>query len=463
MKLQHSLTITLLFISFLSFSQEFIKFRSDDGKVGLKNVSGKIILEPKYDYIYDSYNGYTKLFVGDTLDYGAPKRGVFGIMNSRGKIILEPKYNFVYEYNKTWARVFLGETHDGCSPKNGSFGFIDTTGKEVIPIKYKRAEDFYHGIAKVNYNEKVGFIDSTDEAVIPFNYDHITGFYSGIATTFIGTTDDLGNNIDGKYGLIDYNGNVLAEPIYDQVSTSDGFIFAKTDNMYGILKNGKVVVPFNYFKFYGYHNGAIIASRPLTEKEEKAYQKEQKKREKEDGEQEQEQEQEQDYVEYTYDDSEIIGKFGVIDTSNNIIVPFNYDNAFPLNNNLIIVKKKGKYGIINEKNKTVLDFDYDIIFPIEEGNGEAYLRTKTGTKYGCIDNHANVIAESIYDQIDLLNSDNGFVIVTKGDKKGCINSEGKLILPIEYDSITIYDENTFSISIGDEYYKVDANNNKIEE
>ncbi len=458
MKLKHSLTVILLFISFFSFSQELIKFKNDEGKIGLKNDSGKIVIEPIYDYIYDSYNGFTKIFIGDTLDYGAPKRGQFGIINSKGKIIVEPKYNFIFEFRKTWARVFVGETYDGCNPKNGKFGFIDTSGNEVIPVKYKRAEDFYLGLAKVNYEGKVGFIDSTDKAVIPFKYDHITNFYRGIATTFVGTTDDMGNNIDGKYGLIDVKGNVLAEPIYDKVSTADGYIFAKLGDTYGILKNGKEVVPFDYNGFYGYYNGTIIVSRPFNAKEEKAYQKELQKKEEESENQDEDEYSGESYSED--DNSKIIGKFGLIDTTNKIIIPFKYDDAFPLGNKLIIAKKKGKYGIINKSNKTILDFSYDKISPIEEGNGEAYLKTKKGTKYGCINSQAKIIADAIYDQIDLSYSDAGFVIVTKDEKKGCINLEGKLILPIEYDYIVVYDENTFNVSIGDDNYNVDANNKR---
>ena len=458
MKLKYSFTVILLFISIISFSQELIKFKNEEGKVGLKNDSGKIILEPLYDYIYDSYNGFTKLFIGDTLDYGAPKRGLFGIMNSKGKIIVEPKYNFVFEFRKTWARVFIGETYDGCNPKSGKFGFIDTSGNEIIPVKYKRAEDYYLGLAKVNYEEKVGFIDSTDKAIIPFKYDHITNFYNGIATTFVGTTDNMGNNLEGKYGLIDSKGNVMAEPIYDKVNTNDGFVFAKLNDTYGVLKNGKEVVPFDYNGFYGYNNGNIIASRPLTEKEEKTHQKELEKIEEESNNQEEDEYYEEYYSEG--DNSKIIGKFGLIDTTNKIIIPFKYDDAFPLGNKLIIAKNKGKYGIINKSNKKILDFSFDKIFPIEEGNGEAYLKTKKGRKYGCIDSQAKVIAEAIYDQINLSFSDAGFVIVTKDEKKGCINSKGKLILPIEYDYIVIYDDNTFNVSIGDDNYNVDANNKR---
>ena len=262
-----------------------------------------------------------------------------------------------------------------------------------------------------------------------------------IATTFVGTTDDMGNNIEGKYGLIDSKGNILAEPIYDKVSTNDGFIFAKLNDNYGVLKNGKEVVPFDYNGFYGYSNGNIIASRPLTEKEEKTYQKELEKIEEESNNQEEDEYYEEYYSEG--DNSKIIGKFGLIDTTNKIIIPF-----------------KGKYGIINKSNKKILDFSFDKIFPIEEGNGEAYLKTKKGRKYGCIDSQAKIIAEAIYDQIDLSYSDAGFVIVTKNEKKGCINSEGELILPIEYDYIVIYDDNTFNVSIGDDNYNVDANNKR---
>jgi len=61
------------------------------------------------------------------------------------------------------------------------YGFIDKTGKEVIPIKYDDAHSFSEGLAKVKLNDKYGFIDKTGKEVIPIKYDYAEGFSEGLA------------------------------------------------------------------------------------------------------------------------------------------------------------------------------------------------------------------------------------------------------------------------------------------
>ena len=262
--------------------------------------------------------------------------------------------------------------------------------------------------------------------------------------------------MEGKYGLVDDKGNTLVPPICDEVNFADGFAFIKKNGMYGVFKNGEEVIPFEYNGFYGYKNGEILVSRPLTEKELK-----QKEKLKQDaGEDEYEEYDNGENNNYEEQGIKIEGKFGLIDTTGTIVIKFKYDDAYFIGEKLITVKYKGKYGVINMSNKQILAFNYDKIYPLEEGNGEAFLKTKLEHKFGCIDLSGNEIAKPIYDEINLSFSENGFVIITKDEKKGCINKDGKLILPIEYDEITVYDENSFMVYKDDESFMVDSNNKR---
>ena len=49
--------------------------------------------------------------------------GRHGFIDKTGKEIVEPKYDYVYDFEEGFAKVEL----------NGKHGFVDKTGKEVIP------------------------------------------------------------------------------------------------------------------------------------------------------------------------------------------------------------------------------------------------------------------------------------------------------------------------------------------
>lgn len=57
----------------------------------------------------------------------------------------------------------------------------------------------------------------------------------------------------------------------------------------------------------------------------------------------------------------LAGKYGIIDASENIIIPFDYLELKQVNNSEIIAKTKDGYGIINYKNQKLVDFKYDKI------------------------------------------------------------------------------------------------------
>ena len=113
MKIATKLFLTVLMIAstLFSYGQNLEKFKSDDGKYGFKNSTGKVVVEAKYDNAYDFHEGL--------------------------------------------ALVEL----------NGKWGFINTEGKEVIPLKYDWAMSFENGKAKVELNGEYFYINTKGERV----------------------------------------------------------------------------------------------------------------------------------------------------------------------------------------------------------------------------------------------------------------------------------------------------------
>jgi hypothetical protein len=132
---------------------------------------------------------------------------------------------------------------------------------------------------------------------------------------------------------------------------------------------------------------------------------------------------------YESDLADYIGKWGIVDSSFNIIISNKYDyidflrnqNHFKIaignpvyeNEGENLVLKNMKWGIIDENEKTILPSNYDWI---EEISDNLYAVNIGGELY--FDDEYQVHMWSI-----------------KGGKWGVYNSDNKLIVPIEYDEI----------------------------
>ena len=58
------------------------------------------------------------------------------------------------------------------------------------------------------------------------------------------------------------------------------------------------------------------------------------------------------------------GKYGVVDNSSNIIIPYKYDDAseFVAEKYLIKIKTGDKYGLVNKDDKIILEAIYDDLY-----------------------------------------------------------------------------------------------------
>lgn len=155
----------------------------------------------------------------------------------------------------------------GCVKLNGKYGFVNTDGEEICEIKYDQVWLFSkEGIALVEIDGKYGFINKSGEEICEVKYD-ISGYKGGsnkdINDRFEGFHEFKGFNFkglaviaeNGKVGLINKNGQIIVEPMYDEIILpfnpyiEDGeFIPYKKNNKMGYLDcNGNVVMSADYY------------------------------------------------------------------------------------------------------------------------------------------------------------------------------------------------------------------------
>ena len=127
------------------------------------------------------------------------------------------------------------------------------------------------------------------------------------------------------------------------------------------------------------------------------------------------------------------GKYGLVDNSHNIVVPFIYDYIYSKDSDtgLYKVELKGKYGYLDKNGKEFIKVKYDYIYSPED-NG--WRKVELKDKYGFVDASGKEIVTPKYDYI-YSEDENGWRKVEVGDKLGYINASGAEIVSPVYDYI----------------------------
>jgi WG containing repeat len=241
-------------------------FYTADGKTGLVDSMGRVVLPPEYDgveclgrsylvrkgdYIFLADKDFARLtarLYEETRPCNHPDgarwfvvktpKGL-GIIDDAGNEVVAPQYagesilfenGFAAVVKKNmsggYTRGYINrQGREICRPVydelrgfaeglagvsiNGKWGFIDTLGRTVIPTKYSSVYFFKDGCTavqkKVNGKLRYGLINRKDEIVIPFEYHLATPFIDGLALV----------GINNKYGYINKQNQPVIPMVYD--------------------------------------------------------------------------------------------------------------------------------------------------------------------------------------------------------------------------------------------------------
>lgn len=190
-----------------------------NGKYGLKDKNGKIIISPIYDKVQETSEGLIVI----------TKNNKLGLVNKKREILIKPTYkvnsifSYQFHYSDGLAAV-IKETKTGLN----NCVYIDKTGKEVLdPTKYGYStmqqetygvcSDFSEGLAAAtsnkNWGQYYGYIDKKGKLIIKIENVSddteelfpIGNFSEGLATV----------PINHKYGYIDATGKFVIDPAYN--------------------------------------------------------------------------------------------------------------------------------------------------------------------------------------------------------------------------------------------------------
>lgn len=286
------------------------------------------------------------------------------IIDNKGNVVLKPILNYSFE------RILNDDLFIIKDKLNLKEGVINSKGEFIIKCKYdeiKQVKSFF--IAK-NSNKK-GFISLTDSLVKPFVYDEIYFNYFDDAVAL--GDNHLGDNYivkkDNLFGVVNPNIEKEIIPIrYKNIRVLfDSYYIVQNDrNKNGLFfKNGEKVLEEDY-QFYNVFENSIFASKQNKQflinlkaerfKETEVPVDEFVKY--------------KDEQEFPKNGNQIFkskGKFGVINYTNNIVIPYEYElieNIYL--SKQFIVKKNDKFGIVNSENKIIVAIEYDDFKKLKE-------------------------------------------------------------------------------------------------
>jgi hypothetical protein len=152
------------------------------------------------------------------------------------------------------------------------------------------------------------------------------------------------------------------------------------------------------------------------------------------------------------------GKFGFVDPSNRVVVPFQYDSAMPFTDGCASVKINGKFGAINSQNQIIIPFDdYGQHFDFREGLS---IFSKSGGKQGIIDTLGRIVLPTVFDRIEYVRAHQYYRCIRNG-QVGIVDQHGTEVLQPIYSKTKAIDRFTLEKTLGPHtVYLVELNGKK---
>lgn len=186
--------------------------RERGGKYGIMDADGNVIMEPRYNAIFEYDSKHNLIAAGDDWN----KIGVARI--SDGKEIVP----FKYEY------IGFEEGYIECELSCGGSDYYDYSGK-LIADDFRSYKIARNGNFATRKDDKFGVVDADNNIILPFIFDefkHIDYYEQGYLIT----------GKKGKYGLSKTDGTFILPERYSDIIIKDEFIIAS----HKIIGNHKV-------------------------------------------------------------------------------------------------------------------------------------------------------------------------------------------------------------------------------
>ena len=194
-----------------------------DGKYGFIDTEGKIKVLPVYDDVCEfGKNGLAAVKMDD----------LWGYVNTEGEMVIELSYSFARSFSDNGLACVIAQ--------NGEWCFIDSNGEIIIDTGYCITDCIVYsfdknGFAQVMIDDgKMGIMNEKGVMIAE-------PIYSWVSSC---SKDSIYVVLESKYGIVDAQGAMCVSPVYDRLlPLNENFYAVLVDDRYGIInKNGEEIV-----------------------------------------------------------------------------------------------------------------------------------------------------------------------------------------------------------------------------
>jgi hypothetical protein len=253
--------------------------------MGVIDSNGKFIIEPKYDYIEkfsegiaiatnkEGYYAFSetgkqifeyKYYIGNFqenratfVEVNTNGQWIYGYVNRLGKVVISSKYEVANNFKDSKAVVKV---------LKGNYEIIDPNGNTLKIFTYPLVGDISDGLLlfKEKLDGKFGYINENGEVIIEPKFGSVENFKDNVA--IVNASADFEN----KYGLIDREGSYIIQPIYNDIKLlNEGMVAVGKSidknnptkgSIYALANTkGRVLTDFVYYGVSNYENNLASA------------------------------------------------------------------------------------------------------------------------------------------------------------------------------------------------------------
>lgn len=356
------------------------------------------------------------------------------LLNFVSKYPNYPNINIIYQEIELSEKKLIPLKH-----KNDLYGFVDTTGKWVIKPTYDDAQDFIEGFSAVCVNDSCFFINKNNEKLGNVSFNEIESFYNGVAVVKKGT----------QYYLLNRSGQIMSDA-YEEISSNQNNVYVcKKNGLYGVIDSkANIIIPFTYQKLGDFKNGYSYYQKNKTGliniKNQISADN-------------------WDWISDVNTNQHVIvklnNKFGIINTSGDIILEPKYDLLEECYENIYLVVSNSLYGFYNIKDKcfeSTIEHSYKNQLKASEYYQANYFKVYKNNDVGLMDKNGKLIINFGAFQ-SLSFNENHLLKAQKNNKFGFIDYKQKTIIPIEYEYADNFSQGTAIVSKSNTYSILDKN------
>ena len=397
--------LVAIFSYFIANGNSYLIF-SDNGKMGIKDEKGQVVIPPSFDALGWSDGSFS--VIGNVTGYRMNNQ--WGILTLKNEFITKADYeSLVYAgANNIIARKKI-------NPVQVKTGCINLQGEVKIPFQYEGIS--IYGLRAIVFNLTrakyvYGLTDLENNILIPIQYKSIYP---------LGTLRYAVENEAGKIALYSKDGTPITNFQIDSISQfRDSKAIIYEDLNQGLIdRDGVIILKSIYRSIVINAENKVIVQLPhewffINEKNE---------------------------ITNRFSADVLIPineklfiikiseKYGIIDNELKLLCPVRYDQLIPLDDDLFLARLSSKMGVVKSNNTLAIPFVYDTLYA--EGNAlRAYSKIEG---WSLINRSNNTLTQKYYDWIGTANKN--LYPVMNNHYWGVLDINGEEIVHCVFDSL----------------------------